>query len=197
MEVIITHVNADFDALASLLAAHKLYPEAKLVFPGSQEKSLRDFFVRSTFYVLEADRVKDIDLTKITRLIMVDTRQRSRIGRFAEIVGTPGLEIHVYDHHPPSADDVTGTVEVVEEKGATITILLRILREHGISLNPDEATIMMLGVYEDTGSLTFSSTTEEDFYAAAYLLAQAYLKLQIVGARRQGGHLCRPAAKLF
>ncbi len=172
MDTIITHINADFDALASLVAAHKLYPQAKLVFPGSQEKSLRDFFVRSTFYVLEAERVKDIELAEITRLIMVDTRQRSRIGRFAEIVDKPGLEIHIYDHHPPSADDVKGTIEVVEEKGATITILLRQLRERGISLTPDEATVMMLGIYEDTGSLTFSSTTEEDFHAAAYLLAQ-------------------------
>jgi len=172
MDAIITHINADFDALASMVAAHKLYPEAKLVFPGSQEKSLRDFFVRSTFYVLEADRVKDIVLEEITRLIMVDTRQRSRIGRFAEIVDKPGLEIHIYDHHPPSADDVTGTVEVVEEKGATITILLKILRERGIPLTPDEATVMMLGIYEDTGSLTFSSTTGEDFFAAAYLLEQ-------------------------
>jgi len=172
MDAIITHSNADFDALASMVAAHKLYPEAKLVFPGSQEKSLRDFFVRSTFYVLEADRVKDIDLAKITRLIMVDTRQRSRIGRFTEIVDRPGLEIHIYDHHPPSADDVHGTLEVIEERGANITILLSMLRERGIPITPDEATIMMVGIYEDTGSLTFSSTTAEDFYAAAYLLAQ-------------------------
>ncbi|MCJ7547263.1 MAG: DHHA1 domain-containing protein [Deltaproteobacteria bacterium] len=172
MEVIITHINADFDALASLLAAHKLYPEAKLVFPGSQEKSLRDFFVRSTFYVLEADRAKDIALEKVTRLIMVDTRQRSRIGRFAEIVDKPGLEIHIYDHHPASADDVQGTLEAIEGKGATVTIILRILRERGITITPDEATIMMLGIYEDTGSLTFSSTTAEDFTAAAHLLTQ-------------------------
>jgi tRNA nucleotidyltransferase (CCA-adding enzyme) len=172
MEVIITHINADFDALASLLAAHKLYPEAKLVFPGSQEKSLRDFFVRSTFYILEADRAKDIALEKVTRLIMVDTRQRSRIGRFAEIVDKPGVEIHIYDHHPASADDVRGTLEAIEGKGATITIILRQLRERGITITPDEATIMMLGIYEDTGSLTFSSTTAEDFTAAAYLLTQ-------------------------
>jgi tRNA nucleotidyltransferase (CCA-adding enzyme) len=172
MEVIITHINADFDALASLLAAHKLYPEAKLVFPGSQEKSLRDFFVRSTFYVLEADRAKDIALERVTKLIIVDTRQRSRIGRFAEIVDKPGLEIHIYDHHPASTEDVRGTLEAIEEKGATITIILRQLRERGIPLTPDEATIMMLGIYEDTGSLTFSSTTAEDFHAAAYLLTQ-------------------------
>src|SRR4030042_1898356 len=172
MEVIITHINADFGALPSLLAAHKLYPEAKLVFPGSQEKSLRDFFVRSTFYILEADRAKDIALEKVTRLIMVDTRQRSRIGRFAEIVDKPGLEIHIYDHHPASADDVKGTLEAIEGKGATITIILRQLRERGITITPDEATIMMLGIYEDTGSLTFSSTTADDFTAAAYLLTQ-------------------------
>ncbi|RLB06596.1 MAG: polya polymerase, partial [Deltaproteobacteria bacterium] len=172
MDVIITHINADFDALASMLAAQKLYPEAKLVFPGSQEKGLRDFFVRSTFYVLEADRVKDIELENIKRLIIVDTRQRSRIGKFAQIVGKPGLEIHIYDHHPPSADDVRGTLEVIEERGATITILLKLLKQKRISITPDEATVMMLGIYEDTGSLTFSSTTEEDFCAAAYLLSK-------------------------
>jgi tRNA nucleotidyltransferase (CCA-adding enzyme) len=40
MSVITTHVNADFDALASMLAAQKLYPDALVVFPGSQEKNL-------------------------------------------------------------------------------------------------------------------------------------------------------------
>jgi len=172
MDVIISHINADFDALGSMLAAKKLYSDGKLVFPGSQEKSLRDFFVRSTFYVLEADRMKDIELEKISRLIIVDTRQRSRIGPFAEIVDKPGVEIHIYDHHPPSSDDLRGTLEVIEETGATITILLRMLEEKGIEITPDEATVMMLGIYEDTGSLTFSSTTPEDFYAAAYLLSK-------------------------
>jgi tRNA nucleotidyltransferase (CCA-adding enzyme) len=172
MDVIVSHINADFDALASMLAAQKLYPQAKLVFPGAQEKSLRDFFVRSTFYVIEADRMKDIEMDEITTLILVDTRQRSRIGKFADIVDKPEVDVHVYDHHPPSSDDVTGTINVVESVGATVTILLRILREKGIPISPDEATVMMLGIYEDTGSLTFSSTTEEDFLAAAYLRSQ-------------------------
>lgn len=172
MEVIITHINADFDALASLVAARKLYPNAKVVFPGAQEKGLRDFMVRSTFYVLAAERMKDIALADITRLIIVDTRQRSRIGRFAGVVGSSGVEIHIYDHHPPSADDVRGDLEVVEALGATITILITKLQEKGIPITPQEATVMMLGIYEDTGSLTFSSTTAQDLRAAAYLLEQ-------------------------
>ncbi len=36
MELIASHISADFDALASLVAASKLYPNARLVFPGSQ-----------------------------------------------------------------------------------------------------------------------------------------------------------------
>ena len=52
-EVITTHTNADFDALASMLAAKKLYPNATLVFPGSQEKNLRNFFLHSTSYLFD------------------------------------------------------------------------------------------------------------------------------------------------
>jgi len=43
--IIITgHANADFDCLAAIIAAGKLYPGATLIFPGSQEKNLRHFF---------------------------------------------------------------------------------------------------------------------------------------------------------
>jgi tRNA nucleotidyltransferase (CCA-adding enzyme) len=172
MEVITTHINADFDALACMLAAKKLYPEAILVFPGSQEGSLRDFFVRSAIYAFEAERMKNVDLDRITRLILVDTRQTSRIGKFAQILNRPGVDIHIYDHHPPSSEDIKGSVEVVKEVGATITLLLEVLREKDMEITSDEATVMMLGIYEDTGSLTFSSTTEDDFHAAAYLLSK-------------------------
>lgn len=170
MDVITTHVNADFDAVASMLAAKKLYPNAKMAFPGSQEKGLRDFFLQSTIYILQTERIKRINFDKVARLILVDIRQKDRIGKFADIIDKPGLDIHIYDHHPRSENDISGTVEIIEEVGATTTIFCRLLQEKHIEITPDEATIMMMGIYEDTGSLTFSSTTEEDFYAAAFLL---------------------------
>jgi tRNA nucleotidyltransferase (CCA-adding enzyme) len=170
MEVITTHTNADFDALASMVAAKKIYPGASLVFSGSQERSLRDFFIHSTLYALEIERMKHIDLQKVNRLILVDTRQLSRIGKFSALVGKPGLDIHVYDHHLPSFDDLHGSVEVVAEVGSTVTLMIRILQERGIDITPDEATVMLLGLYEDTGNLTFSSTKEDDFVVAGYLV---------------------------
>jgi tRNA nucleotidyltransferase (CCA-adding enzyme) len=170
MDVITTHTNADFDSLASMLAAKKLYPHAVLVFPGSQERSLRDFFIHSTLYAFEVERMKNIDLQEVKRLILVDTRQISRIGKFSDVVLKPDLEIHIYDHHPPSSDDLHGSHEMVSEVGATTTLLLNLLRERDIEITPDEATVMLLGIYEDTGNLTFPSTKEEDFIAAGYLI---------------------------
>lgn len=170
MEVITTHLNADFDALGSMIAAQKLYPKAFLVFPGSQERSLRDFFVRSAFYIINAKRLKEVDLRQVKRLIVVDTRQRSRIGVFANVLGQPGLEVHVYDHHPPSQDDFPADFECVEQKGANTTLMVKLLKERGIVPTKEEATIMLLGIYEDTGAFTFPSTTPEDLEAAAFLL---------------------------
>lgn len=172
MEVITTHLNADFDAMASMVAAKKLYPDAVLVFPGSQEKNLRDFFVNTAGYLFDFTKLKGLDLDRIQRLILVDTRQGSRIGKFQEVAARPGVEIHVYDHHPKAEDDVRGTVEVIRPVGATVTLLTHILRERGVPISPEEATILILGIFEDTGSFTFSSTTPEDFRAAAFLLEQ-------------------------
>ena len=172
LEVITTHINADFDALASMIAAKKLYPEATLVFPGSQERNLRNFFLHSTSYLFNFTKLKQIDFDKIKRLILVDVRQKGRIGKFAEIVENEGLEIHVYDHHPDSEDDIHGNMEVIREVGATTSILTHIIREKAIPISSDEATILSLGIHEDTGSFTFSSTTPEDHRAAAWLSEQ-------------------------
>jgi tRNA nucleotidyltransferase (CCA-adding enzyme) len=169
VEVITTHINADFDALASLVAASKLYPGASLVFPGSQEKNLRNFFLHSTSYLFNFSKMKQIKFDRIKRLILVDTRQKNRIGKFAELVDRDDVEIHIYDHHPDSEDDIAGDMEIIRKIGSTTALLTSLIREKNISISPDEATVMCLGIHEDTGSFTFSSTTVEDYEAAAWL----------------------------
>jgi len=171
-DVITTHVNADFDALASMLAARKLYPRATLVFPGSHESSLRNFFLHTASYLFNFQKIKNVRLENVRRLILVDTRQKSRIGKFADLENTPGVEIHIYDHHPPSEDDIRGDFAVIQSVGATTSIMVDILKEKGVQLTPDEASIMCLGIHEDTGSFTFSSTRPEDYRAAAWLAEQ-------------------------
>ena len=172
LTVITTHINADFDAVASMLAAQKLYPNSVVVFPGSQEKNLRNFFVNSMAYLFNMADIKDIGFAEIQRLVLVDTRQPHRIGKLSDLLGKKNIEVHTYDHHPPKSNDVKADLEHVRITGATVTILTEIIAEQKIDISPDEATIMCLGIYEDTGSFTFPSTTDRDFIAAAHLLSK-------------------------
>jgi tRNA nucleotidyltransferase (CCA-adding enzyme) len=171
MDVITTHINADFDCLGAMVAARRLYPDAAMVFAGSQERSLREFLLRSPTATLEFERIRDIDLDRIDRLILVDVRQSDRIGPFGEVARRPGVAVHIYDHHPEGLADLHGVVEQVEPVGASVTVLAHILMARGIVPEPNEATMMMLGLYEDTGCLLFNSTTVRDFEAAAFLHA--------------------------
>jgi tRNA nucleotidyltransferase (CCA-adding enzyme) len=172
MDVITTHINADFDCLGALAAAARLYPGALLTFPGSQEKAVRDFISHHPDYLPQLTRSKQIDLDKITRLIIVDCQHAARIGRFGEIVNRPGLEIDIYDHHPPTEDSISATGGIIRPCGSVSTILAGVLMKKGILLTGEEATLMMLGIYEDTGRLLFQHTSQDDYQAAAWLLGQ-------------------------
>ncbi|MBU1752647.1 hypothetical protein KKG56_02140 [bacterium] len=208
MDVIVTHINADFDALASLVAASLLYPDACMVMPGSHE-SIVDEFLSTYQHHISLVNINKIPLEQVTRLIIVDTRQPSRIGKFRELVecvlsdkgsheipafagmtveGVPsgkkshsankGIPIHIFDHHPSQPGDITGEVMMVKETGATTTILLEEIIKKGLPISPIHATIFALGIYEDTGSLTFSATTPADINIVSTLVScQADLRI--------------------
>jgi len=172
LTVITTHVNADFDAIASLLAAQKIYPNSVVIFPGTQEKNLRAFFIDSMRYLFNMVDFKEVEQSEITRLVIVDTNQKKRIGNVANFLSKPNIDVHLYDHHPLKHKDITGTLEIIEPVGATISLLCEILEKKKIPITPDEATIMCIGIYEDTGSFTFASTVQKDFLAASFLLSK-------------------------
>ena len=133
---------------------------------------MRDFVERHPEYLPNFIRAKDIDLLSITRLIIVDCQQAARIGRFAEILGNPSLEIHIYDHHPVTEESIVPTGGLLGVCGSASTLLVSRLMAEGVSLAPEEATLILLGIHEDTGRLLFNSTTPDDYRAAAWLLEQ-------------------------
>lgn len=185
MEIITSHINADFDSLASMIAAKKIYPNADIVFPGSQERKLRDFI--EVFNPVEIRRLKDVNPESVDKLIIVDTKQPGRIGPLAELLTKKNLKIHIYDHHPFAKEDIRGELEKIEDVGATATIFTELLKIKKLHPTPMEATILALGIYEETGCLLFPTTTERDLLAASYLLKKganlnivsSYLKMEL------------------
>ena len=174
MHVILTHEQADFDALASLFGAHLLNEQAVPVLPRRVNRNLRAFL---TLYGREFPFVDPRDLPggKIESVTLVDTQSLVTLKGMGK-----ATRIRVVDHHP-LRDNLPDDWQVtVEEIGATDTLLVENLRERNEHLSIIHATLLLLGIYEDTGSLTYASVTARDVRAAAWLLERgANLKIAV------------------
>ncbi len=165
MKVITAHKNPDFDAIASCIAAKKLYPDAKIIFPKLPERSTKNFMIQSIIYPYLDNN--NIDTSQIDTLIIVDTHSKKRIEqRFSEIVDK--VYTICYDHHEEG--DIDCNECYCTKIGANVTQMLERIFEKNIEIDEAEATMFMLGIYEDTGKLSFSSTTPKDLLIASKLL---------------------------
>lgn len=173
MEIILTHENADFDAIAAVLAASKLYPDAKPVLPEQINQNVLRF-IDTYKDDLPFVRQRDIRRNKITQIVLVDTQRPPQVRG----VGATTL-IRIIDHHPLTRELSPHHTFITETLGAVTTYLVEQIRQCDITLTDIEATLLMLGVYEDTGSLTYGTTTSRDIQAAAWLLDQ-HARLDVV-----------------
>jgi tRNA nucleotidyltransferase (CCA-adding enzyme) len=165
MHIILTHEQADFDALASLLGAHLLDERAVPVLPRRMNRNVRAYI---TLYGLDLPFVDPRDLpkrTSIEQVTLVDTQSLVTVKGLK-----PDAKVNAIDHHPPRPDTPPGWRVTTDNTGATATLLVEALQEHGSSINMIQATLLLLGIYEDTGSLTYTRTTPRDLHAAAFLL---------------------------
>ncbi|MCL4267109.1 MAG: CBS domain-containing protein [Anaerolineae bacterium] len=160
-----THENADFDAIASLLAAHKLYPQAMPLLPRRVNRNV-DQFLTLYWDALPFVRPSDWHKRKIERVLLVDTHALNSV---RGVVKRPS--VHVIDHHTDYQPHERWRYQV-EAVGATVTLLAEQLQNSGLALAVEEATLLLLGIYEDTGALTYDTTTPRDLLAAAWLLDQ-------------------------
>lgn len=166
-QIITTHRNTDFDAFASLVAGNLIYPKALAVLPKAINPNVRAFISIHKDIFDYVDR-GSIDVDRIKRLIVVDTADWARLGPLSTLKQRSDLEVQVWDHH--SGGDISAGWKCQEPVGATITLLVRRLKEMRKLITPIQATLFLAGLYEDTGNLTFSSCTPEDAYAAGWLL---------------------------
>ena len=168
MQIVTTHKNTDFDALASVIAATILYPGSRPILPTSLNPNVKAFLSIHKD-LLQVSTVDDIELDAVTHLIVVDVNTWERLDRMDALKGREDLEIILWDHHSNTAT-ISAGFKCSEATGATVTLLTQQLKEEEKLLTPIQATLMLAGIYEDTGNLTFPSTTARDAYAAAYLL---------------------------
>ncbi len=166
MRLILTHEQADFDAIAALLGAYLLDEGAHPVLPRRINRNARSFL---TLYGADFPFLDPRDLPQgaVEMVTLVDTQSLITLKGMGE-----RTKVRVFDHHPLRKNNPPDWEVTAFDLGATTTFLVEALHERGLKPTPIQATLLLLGIYEDTGSLTFSRTTPRDARAAAWLLEQ-------------------------
>ena len=173
MKIITSHERADMDALASMYAASLLHPDYQPVLPQNLNRNLRDFLA---LYKDELPFVSrgDLPRQRISHLILVDAQA---------VASLPGMDshtrTHIIDHHaqeeplPDRGKTASPTVTFEGDLiGATATLLIEEIQRQGVLVDRLGATLLLMGVYEDTGSLSYPTTSARDVQAAAWALEQ-------------------------
>jgi tRNA nucleotidyltransferase (CCA-adding enzyme) len=164
IEVILTHEHTDFDALASMLGASLLFRDAYPVLPQHLNRNVAEFYTlyKNQLPFLEA---RYLPKAHVARAVLVDT---------ASANWTKGMDRKtrrfVIDHHTAASELPEGTEIWNADVGANTTMLVEKLIERKIEPSPVHATLLALGIHEDTGSLTYASTTARDAKCLAWLL---------------------------
>ena len=176
-KIVISHNYTDFDALASTVAVSKLFPGTIPILNTSSEAEVQRFVSIYKDY-LNLSSINEISFDSIREVYLVDTQDIFRIKPLYEETLKRDLYVTVFDHHPIEEEAKFNKV-IIKTYGSTMTILYELIKEKNINFNQVEATLFLLGIYEDTGSLTFSSTSEKDLEACGYFLKKGG-KLSIV-----------------
>ena len=173
MQVILTHEQADFDAIASQLGAFLLQNSVLPILPKTLNRNVHEFL---RLYAADLPFIHAENLPKesITSLTLVDTQS---------LITIKGLKkktrIFVIDHHKKKKSLPSDWEFNQVESGACTTFFIeQLIEKNNHSLSIIEATLLLLGIYEDTGSLTYANTVARDASAVAYLLSHgASLKI--------------------
>ena len=176
--VILTHEHADFDALASLLGGALLIPRAVPVLPWKLQRNVEAFLslYRNQFPFVDP---RHLLRGRVDLAILVDTRT------FNAVKGMGDQTRHLVIDHHTAAEPLPSGWEIWQEAlgphttGANTTLLVERLIYQNRGLTPFQATLLALGIYEDTGSLLYPSTTHRDVRCAAWLVEQG-ARLEVI-----------------
>ncbi len=166
MQVVVLDERTDLDALSSaygltllekntfILLSNVISPSARFVLGKFKEK-FKGKIIKQENLIPE----------KIKKIYLVDYNHLEEVKPFLE----KGIQIEIFDHHP-IYEKKSGVIYHVEKVGAATTLVVEKIIDKNVDIDKEDATILALGIYEDTGAFTYNMTTPRDMKAATFLL---------------------------
>jgi len=163
--ILVAHKNPDGDAIGSALAMHNiLRSQGKETVPICIDSIPQEFSFLPRVEEFKQDIESSFDLT-----IGVDCAS-------LDMVAFENLNIIVnIDHHP--TNNSYGSINIIEpELSSTAEVLYNLFIKLGWVVDKNVATSLLTGIFTDTGSFQYPSTTPRTLEIAADLMNKgAYL----------------------
>jgi phosphoesterase RecJ-like protein len=165
--LVVAHENPDGDALGSMLAMtlglRALGKDALMYLSGTGNMP-GEFAFMSLDEVL---RELPADIGE-RAIVAVDCANARRIGQDPAILDHAKTVIDIDHHHDNTRFGSTNLI--VADASSTAEIVRDLLWELGVSLTPDIAEALYVGLVTDTGRFQYSNTTPKSFRLAAELV---------------------------
>ncbi len=170
--LISSHVSADGDALASMLAVSLLLDKLNKTY----RIVLHDDYIDIRYSFLKnwskIESLKDVDkkqlIDQTENLIITDAPGTHRLGDIADVL-SPDWDYIKIDHHP-AEDNNNGLGWVDTYKSSAAAMVYHLVKNSTIAIDKDIAEAIYSGIIYDTGRLSFSNTTAEDLEICAELV---------------------------
>lgn len=118
-----------------MLAARFLYTPHVLLFPGSQERGLQKLVAGLDMAALGIVETAAIPWSDITRLVVVDTRQRGRVSHVAQLLDRADVTLELWDHHPDSTDDLSSPHTHMGNTGSVTSLIVHSIAGRGLNMS--------------------------------------------------------------
>ena len=178
---IIGHRNPDVDCIASCLGLSFLIKnifDKDSIVVNTDKKSLyldNVLYVDKVLFEVDSNSLPEKDL-----LIVLDSGDIDRIGFVSDIIDDYNEVIFIDHHHCRNLKGVTKFYNNTKS-AATCEMIFDIFEDYIDKIDSRVATLLYSGIMTDTGSFSFSNTTEHTLYVA-YKLMSYNVDMSIVGS---------------
>ncbi|MBN2655703.1 MAG: DHH family phosphoesterase [Spirochaetales bacterium] len=146
-----THNFPDPDAVASAYGLQQLLAikgiPAKLIYDGLIQRAALNNMIKEMS--IDIRKCSDYELKPEDKIIIVDGCKWN-----TNVTDLTGEEIAVIDHHPVREPEGVELVDIRPEAGACASIITSYYMQLGIPVPPKAATVLLIGLFRDTDSLT-------------------------------------------
>jgi phosphoesterase RecJ-like protein len=166
--LVTSHMNADGDAFASMLAMAYLLENWKKRYRIIINDEIIDDKYQYMWGIEKIEKYSSDITDDFQAAIVLDVPSKKRVGNPSLLLPEPKQCVKI-DHHPVEEDFAIYSI-VDTEASSTSQILYEIINQAKLTISPELASLIFSGIMYDTGRFSFSNTRFRDFEISAVLV---------------------------